>query len=111
MWLNSQAPAANGAAAASASAPESVASRTAAISAPVRTTRARSAKDWSAQIGPARRYRAGTGSSCAYQPTPNPSAFTVPYRWCLGAQDWRYSPCGGATRSAPSGSSGPTYAR
>ncbi|CAM5393465.1 hypothetical protein SHIRM173S_12735 [Streptomyces hirsutus] len=110
LWLNSQAPAANGAAAASPSAPARVASRTAASSAGVRTTRARSANDGSPQIGPAPRYRAGTGSPGAYQPTPKPSALTVPYRWCRGAHDWRYSPCGGSTRSRPSGSSGPTYA-
>lgn len=55
LWLNSQGPVANGAAAASPSAPANVASRTAASSAPVRTTRARSAKDWSPQMGTARR--------------------------------------------------------
>lgn len=55
LWLNSQVPAAYGAAAASASAPARVASRTAASSARLRTTRARSAKDRSAQMGPARR--------------------------------------------------------
>src|SRR5690606_20250510 len=110
LWLNSHVPAANGAAAASASAPERVASRTAASSARVRTTRARSAKDRSAQTGPARRYRAGTGSPSAYQPTPKPSALTVPYRCRRGAQDCRYRPCGGATSRPSSASSGPTYA-
>ena len=54
-----------------------------------------SAKDSSPQIGTGRRYLAGAGSSGAYQPTPNPSAFTVPYRCRRGAQACRYRPCGG----------------
>lgn len=55
LWLNSQGPSAYGATAASGSAPAAVASRTAASSAVLRTTRARSPNDGSAQIGPARR--------------------------------------------------------
>lgn len=55
LWLNSQGPAAKGAAAASPSAPASVASRTAASSASLRTTLARSAKFRSPQTGAARR--------------------------------------------------------
>ena len=55
LWLNSQRSAANGAAAASPGAVPSVAERTAASSARVRVTRARSANEASAQIGPARR--------------------------------------------------------
>lgn len=110
LWLNSQGPEANGAAAASPSAPASVASRTAASIAPLLTTRARSAKERSAQMGPGRRYLAGTGSPSAYQPTPNPSALTVPYRCRRGAQDCRNRPWAGSTSSCPSGSAGPRKA-
>ena len=107
LWLNSQASAANGAAAASPSAIPGVADRTAASTAPDRVTRAMSGSDASPQIGVPRRYRAGTGSPSAYQPTPNPSAFTVPCRCLRGAQDCRYSPCGGSMSSDRSALAGP----
>ena len=85
----------------------SVALRTAASTAPALVTLAMSAKDSSPQIGTGRRYLAGAGSSGAYQPTPNPSAFTVPYRCRRGAQAWRYRPCGGSMSSERSVTGGP----
>ncbi len=75
--------------------------------APDRVTRATSAKLSSAQMGPARRYLAGCGSPAAYQPTPNPSAFTVPCRWKRGAQLCVYSPCGGPASTARSVAAAP----
>ena len=111
MWLNSHDPDANGAAAASPSAVPTVASRTAASTADDRVTRARSGSDGSPQIGTARRYLAGTGSPEAYQPMPNPSAFTVPCRCIRGAHACRYSPYGGSISSDFSETGGPTYAR
>ena len=104
---NSQGPAVYGAAAAALASVPSVAERTAASSARVRVTRARSAKLESAQIGPARRYLAGTGSPAAYQPTPNPSTFMVPWHWRRGAHAWVPSPCGGSRSSARSVAGGP----
>ena len=89
LWLNSHGPDANGAAACSPTAMPAVALRTAASTAADRVTRAISSSDSSAQIGPSRRYLAGVGSPSAYQPTPNPSAFTVPWRICRGAQACR----------------------
>lgn len=67
LWLNSQGPVANGAAAASASAPARVASRTAPSRAPVRTTRVRSAKDGSPRW--ARHGGTGPGSGLLGVPT------------------------------------------
>ena len=96
LWLNSQRPDTYGATAAVPRSVPSVAQRTAASTAPALVTRAMSAKDSSPQIGTGRRYRAGAGSSGAYQPTPNPSAFTVPNRCRRGAQACRYKPCGGS---------------
>ena len=55
LWLNSHGPAAYGAAADSPWAVPSVAERTAASTAPLRVTRARSANDASPHIGTARR--------------------------------------------------------
>src|SRR6516162_10027518 len=92
LWLNSQGPDANGATADSPSAVPGVALRTAARTAADLITRARSDSDGSPQIGTARRYLAGTGSPSAYQPMPNPSAFTVPCSCIRGAHDCRYSP-------------------
>ena len=74
---------------------------------PARVTRATSAKDSSPQIGPVCRYLAGTGSPSAYQPMPNPSAFTVPCRCRRGAQDWVYRPCGGSMITERSVAGGP----
>jgi hypothetical protein len=63
-----------------------VAERTAASTVPLVTTPAKDANDVSFQIGTHRRYRAGSARMVgAYQPTPNPSALTVPYRWRRGA--------------------------
>jgi hypothetical protein len=107
LWLNNQGPEANGAAADSPGAVPAVAERTAARTAPDLVTRARSGSDESPQIGIPRRYRAGTGSPSAYQPTPNPSAFTVPYRCIRGAHDCRYSPYGGSMSTDRSGTGGP----
>ena len=107
LWLNSQAPAPNGAAAASPSAVPAVAERTAARTAEDRVTRAMSGSDGSPQIGADRRYLAGTGSPSAYQPTPNPSAFTVPCRCSRGAHACRYSECGGSISSDRSDAGGP----
>ncbi len=59
-------------------------------------TLATSAKEESDQMGAALRYLAGAGSPSAYQPTPNPSALTVPCRCRRGAQAWTRSPCGGS---------------
>ena len=86
LWLNSQRPSANGAAACSPAAVPSVAERTAASTARDLITRARSGSDGSPQMGVPRRYRAGTGSPSAYQPMPKPSALTVPCRCRRGAQ-------------------------
>ena len=66
-----------------------VAERTAASTAPDLVTRAISGSDGSPQMGSPRRYRAGTGSALAYQPMPNPSAFTVPCRCSRGAHACR----------------------
>ena len=107
LWLNSHGPDANGAAACSPAAMPAVALRTAASTAADRVTRAISGSDSSAQIGTARRYRAGVGSPSAYQPTPNPSAFTVPWRISRGAHACRYRPCGGSISTAPSAVGGP----
>ena len=107
MWLNSQRPDAYGATAATPGSVPAVAQRTAASSAPADVTRATSAKDSSPQIGTARRYLAGSGSPGAYQPTPNPSAFTVPYRCRRGAQACRYRPCGGSMSTERSEADGP----
>ncbi len=107
MWLNSQGPRPNGAAASAPTAVPGVAERTAASTAPDLVTRAMSGSDGSAQIGPPRRYLAGTGSPSAYQPTPNPSAFTVPCRCRRGAHACRYSECGGSMSSDRSGAGGP----
>jgi hypothetical protein len=107
LWLNSQGPDANGATADSPSAVPGVALRTAASTAADLVTRARSGSDWSPQIGTARRYLAGTGSPSAYQPMPNPSAFTVPCSCIRGAHDCRYSPSGGSISTDRSGTGGP----
>src|SRR5712691_4795581 len=96
LWLNSHGPDANGATEAVPRSVPAVAQRTAASSAPAVVTRATSAKDSSPQMGTERRYLAGSGSPGAYQPTPNPSAFTVPYRCRRGAQACVYRPCGGS---------------
>ncbi len=107
LWLNSQGPEANGAIAAAPWSVFPVAERTAASIAPDRITRARSANDSSPQIGPACRYRAGAGSGGAYQPTPNPSAFTVPCRCRRGAQACVHRPCGGSMITDCSVAGGP----
>ena len=107
LWLNSQGPWPNGAAACSPGAVPGVAERTAASTAVEVVTRATSGSDGSPQIGTPRRYRAGTGSPPAYQPMPNPSAFTVPYRCRRGAHDCRYSECGGSISSDRSDAGGP----
>src|ERR1035437_1708725 len=86
LWLNSQRSAAYGAAAVSPASVSEVASRTAASTARLLVTLARSANVGSDQIGLARRYLAGTGAPSAYQPTPKPSAFTTPCRCRRGAQ-------------------------
>jgi len=78
LWLNNRRPSRNGAAAARPPPMPLVADRTAASSAPVRTTLARSAHVSSAQIGPASRCRAGSSTPSTYQPIPNPSALTTP---------------------------------
>ena len=107
LWLNSQRPDAYGATAAMPGSVPVVAQRTAASTAPDDVTRATSAKDSSPQIGTPRRYLAGSGSSGAYQPTPNPSAFTVPCRCRRGAQACRYRPCGGSMSTERSEAGGP----
>src|SRR3989442_1665108 len=107
LWLNSHGPDANGATEAVLSSVPAVAQRTAASSAPALVTRATSAKDSSPQMGTERRYLAGAGSPGAYQPTPNPSAFTVPYRCRRGAQDCVYRPCGGSMSTERSVTGGP----
>src|SRR5271165_6698731 len=111
LWLNSQQPDVYGATAAVPRSVPSVAERTAASTALALVTLAMSAKDSSPQIGTERRYLAGAGSSGAYQPTPNPSAFTVPYRCLRGAQAWRYRPCGGSMSTERSVTGGPRWAR
>jgi hypothetical protein len=63
-----------------------VAERTAARIAPLRIVRASSGRFGSVQIGTLRRYRAGVPSG-GNQPTPKPSAFTVPWRCMRGAHD------------------------
>jgi hypothetical protein len=100
LWLNAQRPSVNGATAVSTSGIPVVPFRSAASTAPDRIERASPGSDSSAQIGTLRRYR--TSSRPAYQARPYPSAFTVPpWRMSHGAQDWRYSECGGSsTRSA-----------
>src|SRR5258708_7694962 len=65
-----------------------------------RVTRAMSGRQSSAQIGPVRRYRAGTGSPPEYQPTPNPSTFIVPCRCHRGAHASWTRPCGGWNSTA-----------
>jgi hypothetical protein len=107
LWLNSQVSVPNGAAAAAPCAVPGVAERTAARTAPDRVTRAMSGSDGSFQMGMSRRYLAGTGSPSAYQPTPNPSAFTVPCRCRRGAHDCRYRPCGGSRSSSRRDLGGP----
>ena len=78
LWLNSQGPDRNGAAAACPPGIPTVADRTAASIAAVRTTRARSANVSSDHIGLAPRCRAGSTRPSTYQPIPNPSALTTP---------------------------------
>ena len=107
LWLNSQGPRPNGAAASGPLAVPGVAERTAASTAPERVTRARSGSDGSPQMGSPRRYRAGTGSEPAYQPIPNPSALTVPCRCRRGAHACRNSECGGSMSSDRSEAGGP----
>jgi hypothetical protein len=107
LWLNSHRPDANGATADSPCAVPGVASLTAASTAPEAVTLATSSKDGSVHIGAQRRYLAGNGSPPAYQPTPNPSAFTVPCSWHRGAHDCRYSPREGSMMSDRSVAGGP----
>ena len=97
--LNSQRPAAYGAAAASPVSVPTEADRTAASMAVVRVTLARSGRQSSDQIGPLRRYLAGTGSDPAYQPTPKPSTFIVPCFCQRGAQACSTRLCGGSNSS------------
>src|SRR5262245_25348937 len=94
--LKSQVPSAYGAVADEPISVPTDAERTAHNIAPVRVTRARSARPSSAQIGPVRRYRAGTGSPLEYHPTPNPSTFIVPCRCHRGAHACWTRPCVGS---------------
>ena len=78
LWLNNQRPVVNGAQAVSTTGMLTVADRTAASTAPLRTSRASARNVASVQIGTARRYRIGVVAPSGYQPAPNPSALIVP---------------------------------
>jgi hypothetical protein len=78
LWLNSQRPVPKGAQAVSAMGIPTVAERTAASTAPLRTSVASAANVASVQNGTARRYRIGVAAPSGYQPAPNPSALIVP---------------------------------
>src|SRR5215207_6891728 len=86
--------------------------RTAASTALALTSPAMLANEGSAQIGRVVRYRAGSARlSRSYQPTPNPSALTVPCVWWRGSRACWRSECFGSMISFSSVTVGPTYAR
>src|SRR5690242_11026637 len=90
LWLNKPPPdSRKGAAPDSSTGCGGVAERTAATTQPEVTVGAREAKERSLQIGCARRNCTGSLWPAAYQPTPYPSALTVPYRCRRGAHDCR----------------------
>ena len=108
LWANSHRPEANGWAPESSTGAGAVAPRTTAIAAPLATTPLKLSKDRSAQIDRADLWTAGSGRrSRSYQPTPNPSAFTVPDAWSRGAYAWWWRECGGSTKSASNVIGGP----
>jgi hypothetical protein len=78
LWLNSHLPVLKGAQAASIMGIPTVAERTAASTAPLRTSVASAANVASVHNGTARRYRIGVMAPSGYQPAPKPSALIVP---------------------------------
>ena len=108
LWAKSHGPEAKGAVQVSSIGDGGVASRTDPRTAPERTTPAMLAKDRSAHMGHALRYRAGSGRALkSYQPTPNPSTLTWPLRWYRGSQVWRSNEWGGCSSNASRLTSGP----
>ena len=101
----------NGAAALSSSGMPTVAERTAATTHPEETTGATEANDVSPHSGRADRHRAGPSRPSAQNPTPQPSALTVPYRCRRGAHDCTSSDDGGSRTSEDTDRGRPSQAR
>jgi hypothetical protein len=82
--------------------------RAAATMAPENVSSATDRNDVSDHIGAGERYRAGSGRTAwSHQPTPHPSAFMAPGRWCVGVRAWWAREWGASNRNVDSARGGP----